>query len=261
MASPIVRTASLRPEKDPVTRKDNKAYYDEFSAWYERGRHDGYHAFIDKLETDLVLRYASPRSRLLEAGCGTGLILRTLSSRVGQAIGLDLSSGMLKVAGGRKLNVVQASVTHIPFADGAFDLVCSFKVLAHVQPIEKALAELGRVLRPSGRLIAEFYNPLSLRYLVKRLKPPTAISLQTSDEAVYTRYDSLAQIRRYLPRDLEIETVRGIRILTPVSHLHRVPILGPALRFAETQAADAPGLRRLGGFMVVVAKKLPLEVH
>ena len=31
-------------------------------------------------------------------------------------------------------------------------------------------AELGRVLRPRGHLIAEFYNPLSLRYLIKRLK-------------------------------------------------------------------------------------------
>ena len=243
-----------------MNRKDNKAYYDEFSAWYERDRHHGYHAFVDKLESELVLRNAGPESIVLEAGCGTGLILRTLAPHVRQAVGLDLSSGMLREARKRDLQVVQASVTDIPFADGAFDVVCSFKVLAHVQPIAKALAELGRVLRPSGRLIAEFYNPLSLRYLVKRLKPPTAISSQTSDEAVFTRYDSLEQIRGYLPGDLEIEAVRGIRILTPVSHMHRLPLIGPALRFAEAKAADAPGLRRLGGFLVVVARKKP-EVH
>lgn len=233
----------------------NQTYYDEFSASYERERHHGYHAFIDHLETDLVLRYATPQTDLLEAGCGTGLILRALRPRVRRAVGLDLSAGMLRQARSRDLPVVQASVTDIPFPPETFDLVCSFKVLAHVQQIERALQEFARVLRPGGRLLAEFYNPLSLRYLIKRLKPPTRISHQTHDEAVYTRYDSLERIRSYLPSGLSVETVRGVRVLTPVSQAHDVPVLGPALRYAERTAADAPVLRRLGGFLIVVARK------
>jgi ubiquinone/menaquinone biosynthesis C-methylase UbiE len=249
-------------EKDgeAVTHKDNQSYYDEFSAWYERGRDAGYHAFIDEMETSIVHRYLRPQDRVLEAGCGTGLILRRLVPHSALAVGFDLSGGMLRSAAARGLRVVQASVTDVPFADASFDVVCSFKVLAHVQKIDVALAELGRVLRPGGRLIAEFYNPLSLRYLIKRLKPPTAISERTSDEAVYTRYDSLERVRGYLPADLRVEAVHGIRVFTPVSAAHTVPLVGPALRFAERQAADAPGLRRLGGFMVVVARKAAREV-
>lgn len=238
-----------------VSHKDNQSYYDEFAGWYERGRDAGYHAFLDEMETDVVRRYLRPSDRVLEAGCGTGLILRRLRPHAALAVGFDLSAGMLRGALDKRLPVVQASITAVPFADESFDLVCSFKVLAHVQRIEAALAELGRVLRPGGRLIAEFYNPLSLRYLIKKLKPPTAISEQTSDEAVFTRYDSLAEVRAYLPPGLSVEAVHGIRVFTPVSAAHTVPVLGPALRFAERRAADAPGLRRLGGFLVVVARK------
>lgn len=245
--------------------KDNQSYYDEFSEIYERDRHEGYHAFIDRLEAEFVLRYVGPETRLLEAGCGTGLILRKLAPHVRQAVGIDLSRGMVRRARARGLRVFQSRINHLPFAASSFDLVCSFKVLAHVEDIGGALRELARVLAPSGRLIAEFYNPLSLRYLIKRLKPPTPISERTSDEAVFTRYDSLARIRGCLPPDLRIEALRGVRVLTPVHQVHRLPLVGPALRFLETRAADLPGLRRLGGFLIVVAKKVapgsPAEVH
>ncbi|MDW8280964.1 MAG: class I SAM-dependent methyltransferase, partial [Myxococcales bacterium] len=238
-----------------MSDKSNQTYYDDFAAWYERERHHGYHAFIDDMEAAIVLRYLGPRDRLLEAGCGTGLILSRLEPHAGLAVGIDLSANMLRRARARQLNVLQANITSIPFADDSFDVVCSFKVLAHVQDIHRALAELTRVLRPGGRLIVEFYNPYSLRYVVKRLKPPTPISASTTDEAVYTRYDSLTSIRRYLPASLQLEKVHGIRVLTPVSVVHSLPLLGPVLRFTERWAASTPGLRRFGGFLVVVARK------
>jgi ubiquinone/menaquinone biosynthesis C-methylase UbiE len=247
------RAGGLQPAA--VMRVPNKHYYDEFSAWYERHRHDGYHAFIDQLESEAVRPYLTPKSRLLEAGCGTGLVLGRLAPHAGLAIGVDLSSGMLRKAHERSLRVVQGSVTQLPFADASFDVVCSFKVLAHVEDIEQAMSELGRVLRPGGVLCAEFYNPLSLRYLIKRLKPPSLISPVTDDEAVFTRYDSLEQIRSYLPPGLHVETVHGIRVLTPFSQVHRWPVVGPALRRLEKTASELPGVRRLGGFLLVVIRK------
>ena len=62
-------------------------------------------------------------------------------------------------------------------------------------------------------------------------------------------------IRSYLPADLEIESVRGIRVLTPVSHMHRWPVVAPILRALERGVADLPILRRLGGFLLVGARK------
>jgi ubiquinone/menaquinone biosynthesis C-methylase UbiE len=202
----------------------------------------------------MVARYGAGR-RVLEAGCGTGLVLARVARFAGYAAGVDLSAGMLAKARERGLAVAQGSVTALPCADASFDVTYSFKVLAHVEDIRGALAEMARVTRPGGWVLAEFYNPRSLRYLVKVLKPPTAISESTHDEAVFTRYDSPARIRSYLPPSLSWRTVRGVRIVTPVARAHELPGVGPLLRAAEARLADAPIARGLGGFVIVAAQK------
>lgn len=231
-----------------------KDYYDEFAAGYEKERGKGYHRLIDDLEINLVLRYARGAD-VLEAGCGTGLLLDRIRSFANTAWGVDLSPGMLAKARSRRLPVVQGSITDLPFPSDRFGVVCSFKVLAHVQPIREALLELARVTRPGGHLILEFYNPYSLRYLVKVLKPATPISTTTTDTQVFTRYDSLAAVREYLPPGLVLESIRGVRIVSPASYLFRIPPLASALTFVEHSLADVPVLRRLGGFMIVVLRK------
>lgn len=234
--------------------KPNRAYYDEFSARYEDARHAGYHALVDRLEVDLVRRYGTG-ARVLEAGCGTGLVLGQVARFARTAVGIDLSAGMLRKSVERGLSVANASITELPFADESFDVAYSFKVLAHIESIGRALAEMARVVRPGGHVLAEFYNTRSLRYLVKRLKPATPISERTTDEAVYTRYDSLRDIMGYLPPGLRLVDQRGVRIFTVVSHLHQLPVVGPLLGTLETRAADAPLLRGLGGFLIVVLRK------
>src|SRR3982750_382882 len=193
-------------------------YYDRFAETYENERHRGYHRLIDELELDLVRRYGAGKD-VFEAGCGTGLLLREAAGVARSAIGLDLSRGMLAPARDRGLEVVQGSLTDVPLPSASFDLVYSMKVLAHVPPIERAVAELSRLVRPGGHLLLEFYNPMSLRYLAKRLGGPGRIAGDGTDEShVYTRFDRLARARSYLPPDLEFVAGRGGRGVPPASH-------------------------------------------
>ena len=111
------------------------------------------------------------------------------------------------------------------------------------------------MVKPGGWVLAEFYNARSVRRLVKAVKPASKVSANTNDEAVYTRYDSAADIRSYLPPELDWKTSRGIRIVTPISHVLRVPVLGSAFRWAENRLADLPVARELGGFLVVCAQR------
>ncbi len=233
---------------------DNRSYYDDFAGWYERERHQPYHRMLDDLETSLVERYGTNKD-VLEVGCGTGLILGRARRFARSAVGIDLSAGMLAQASARGLAVAQASATALPIATASVDVAYSYKVLAHIPDIAGALAEMARVVRPGGWVLAEFYNARSVRRLVKRIKPPSAVSANTNDEAVYTRYDSADDIRGYLPPDLRWVTSRGIRIVTPISHVMRVPVLGAAFRWAEDRLADLPVARDLGGFLVVCAQK------
>lgn len=231
-----------------------QTYYDQFSQTYERERHQGYHRLIDDLELELIRRYGTGKD-IFEAGCGTGLLLSE-ANRVGKStLGLDLSRGMLTHAHNRGLRVVQGSLTHVPLPDASVDLVYSMKVLAHVPPIREAVAELTRIVRPGGYLLLEFYNPRSLRYLAKVLGGAVPIAEGTTDRDVYTRYDTLAEARNYLPAGVDFIGVRGVRVVTPVSHVHRIPIVATLFDKAERVACDLPWLREWGGFLIVIARK------
>lgn len=235
--------------------KDNASYYNDFAAWYERERHHGYHAHIDQLQVGVVKPLCVGRE-VLEVGCGTGMILKEIAPFAKRAVGLDISPGMLEKARERGLEVVEGSADALPFPDQSFDAVYSFKVLAHVEAIQQAMREVARVLRPGGRAALEFYNRHSLRYAIKRLKPAHKVADHTTDDQVYTRYDTLASARGYLPSDLRYVGVRGIRVFTPFAQAHLVPGVGHALRAAERVARDQPLTARLGGFMVVMVERV-----
>ncbi|MCC7371079.1 MAG: methyltransferase domain-containing protein [Chloroflexi bacterium] len=101
--------------------------------------------------------------RVLEVGCGTGVITRDLARRVGahgSVVGSDPSHGMIAVA--RELAVADGlpelrfevqDATALPYADAAFDLVCVITVLSHVPARERLLREVVRVTRPGGRVL------------------------------------------------------------------------------------------------------------
>jgi len=238
-----------------TTTPTTQEYYDRFSAGYENERDRGYHKLIDELELELVCKYGAGKD-VFEAGCGTGLLLREAALVARSAVGLDLSRGMLRPARDRGLKVVQGSLTDVPLPSASFDVVYSMKVLAHVPPIEQAVAELARLVRPGGHLLLEFYNPLSLRYLAKRLGGPGKIAGDGTDEShVYTRFDRLDRARSYLPPGVELRAVRGVRVVTPSSHVFAYPPLGRLFAWAEHIACDAPLLRNLGGFLILVAQK------
>jgi ubiquinone/menaquinone biosynthesis C-methylase UbiE len=234
-----------------------RAYYDEFSTRYDAERRPnrphGYHALVDDLELELLARYATGVD-VLECGVGTGLLLERVAAFARSARGIDLSSGMLDKARARGLDVREASVTDIPFADASFDVAYAFKVLPHVADIGRALSEMARVTRPGGVVLAEFYNPVSLRGLAKRLGPAGRISDRTRENAVFTRFDAPWAIRRMLPPSLSLEAARGVRIVTPAAGFMRVPGLRSALAAIERRLADTPAAV-FGGFYVAVLRK------
>lgn len=238
-------------EKTDDTR--NRVYYDDFSGWYERERGRGYHAMLDDLELDAVSAYARHK-HVLEVGCGTGLVLSRLRESARSARGLDVSPGMVRVAKERGLEVVLGSATAIPFADQSFDLTCSFKVLAHIPDLGRAVAEMARVTRVGGHVAIELYNPWSLRYLAKRLAGPQPISEGRTEADVYTRWDPPTVFPKILPPGMKVVEMRGIRVLTPAAFVHRIPLVGSGLAWAEKYAARSP-LRWAGGFVVAIARR------
>jgi SAM-dependent methyltransferase len=233
----------------PGPTVDNKTYYDAFADSYEERRHKGYHLLVDELESDLVLPFARDKEAL-EVGCGTGLILARVAPVAKSAKGIDLSEGMLAHAKKRGLDVQQASATDLPFPDESFDVTYSFKVLAHVPELERALREMGRVTRPGGRVFIELYNKHSLRYLIRRVRGGAGIGHGFDDNQVYFRFHSPREMERALPSSLRLERVHGVRVFTTIPALIGVPVVGDVLKKAEWMARSS-ALARFGGFLVM----------
>jgi ubiquinone/menaquinone biosynthesis C-methylase UbiE len=236
-----------------ASEQKNRSYYDRFSESYEDGRGIGYHRMLDDLEVQITKPYADG-ARVLELGCGTGLILERVAEVAKEAVGIDLSEGMAQRAKDRGLDVHIGSVCELPFEDDRFDLTYSFKVLAHVPDIDAALREAARVTRPGGHLLLEFYNPWSLRYLAKKAAGPQQIGDAGTESDISTRWDSPRDIPKLLPPNLELVDYHGVRVLTPIAAVHRVPWVSRSLSRAELMASHSP-LRYFGGFLIAVLRK------
>jgi ubiquinone/menaquinone biosynthesis C-methylase UbiE len=234
-----------------------RRYYDEFAQRYDDKRGGrvagGYHDLLDELEMGFLERFATGKE-VLEVGCGTGLLLEQMKRFVKSAEGVDLSPGMLERARERGLTVRHGSVTALPFEDRSYDVVCSFKVLAHVREIHQGMSEMLRVLRPGGVLVAEFYNRRSLRALLKRLGPAQAISDKTDESAILTRFDTPSEVASMLPAGYFIEAARGVRIVTPVAGALSLPVIGGVLGELERRLCDGP-LSSFGGFWIAAIRK------
>lgn len=128
--------------------------YDKEAAAYDatRGGEPRAEAAADAL---LGLIPAGTR-RLLDLGCGTGIVTRRLAAALPatRVTGADLTYGMARVAAARLPgSVVLADSRRLPFPDGAFDAVTSvwlLHLLDGPEDVWAVVAECARVLRPGG---------------------------------------------------------------------------------------------------------------
>jgi SAM-dependent methyltransferase len=104
--------------------------------------------------------------RVLDAGCGRGNIAERVAAESGATvIGLDQSERMVALTRSRGLEAVVGDVRALPFENGSFDSALAAWMLFHVEEVDAALAELARVLRPGGRLVAATNGESSMREL------------------------------------------------------------------------------------------------
>jgi ubiquinone/menaquinone biosynthesis C-methylase UbiE len=239
--------------KSKTKTHSNSYFYDEYSSTYDETRKDGVYRLLNDIEMKAV-RSLAIDAKVLELGTGTGLIQAGVDRLSDRCYGLDVSFGMLKYAKTRALKVVCGDILHSPFPDNYFDVVYSMKVLPHIGDIRRAVQEISRLLRPGGTCILEFYNCLSLRYLVRVLRKPSKISENVSEEDLYVRFDHHWKIREYLTGFQYSKLLWGVRIFGIFAPLYRVRILGAALVGLDKMAAGTP-LKLLAGHLIYAAVK------
>ena len=115
----------------------------------------------------------TPGQRVLDVGCGPGWHGERIAERTGaHVVAVDQSPRMVELAGGRGLEAVVADVQALPFDDGSFDCVVAAWMLYHVADLDRGVAELARVLRPGGLLVATTNGRGHLSELLERVGRP-----------------------------------------------------------------------------------------
>lgn len=134
--------------------------YDDLEPWYEH-----LYAVLHGILRETIGPAPPGGGSALDAGCGTGFQSALLTELGWDAHGIDVSAGLLAVARRRlpAASFALASVETLPYPDARFDaVVCCGSTLSFVDDPARALVEMGRVLRPGGRLLLDCEHRPSL---------------------------------------------------------------------------------------------------
>jgi SAM-dependent methyltransferase len=108
---------------------------------------------------------AKPR-RVLEVGGGEGELADRIVRELGaELVAVDQSERMVEIQRSKGIDARVGDVEQLPFAHGEFDVALAAWMLYHVADLDRAIAELARILRPGGRLVAVTNSSDHLREL------------------------------------------------------------------------------------------------
>ena len=118
---------------------DERAFYSiiPIQRYWHRSRHR------------IAVNWARGSGRILDAGCGSSLIIQSLNN----AVGMDFNLGKLRFLRRYGMPLVRGSAFALPFADNSFDCVVSQEVIEHLPYDESIFEDMRRVLKPGGIVI------------------------------------------------------------------------------------------------------------
>jgi 2-polyprenyl-3-methyl-5-hydroxy-6-metoxy-1,4-benzoquinol methylase len=163
--------------------------YGEIAAAYEV-LFPSLHRYEDRVERFLA-EAVTPGCRVLDVGCGTGLLTRALEASV-EVVGLDLAPEMLELAReGRPSGTWRVHSYHEPIPEelGRFDVVLAVGCLDFCDELPRVLSHLGAALKPEGRML---FTVLERRPGLDGHEVPRR-QVQTAGPAVWLSFPSFAE--------------------------------------------------------------------
>jgi SAM-dependent methyltransferase len=172
---------------------------------------------------------------VLDAACGVGYGSAHLAESANRVVGVDRSADAIAYArteyARRNVEFLEGDLLELPFEDGAFDVVCAFEAIEHIDDQRRFLSEAARVLRPHGTLLVS--TPRVERTSREPDNPFHRVELSRRDfEALLG--ERFGEVELYGQRRLQTRGHRLAQRLDVFGLRRRLPVLRPLSRLLGT---------------------------
>ncbi|MDQ4089075.1 MAG: class I SAM-dependent methyltransferase [Actinomycetota bacterium] len=140
----------------------DRELWETHAGWWQEAFTEGADAEYTEQIIPLAAEHLAGASTVLDVGTGEGQLARVAAGAGARVVGVDPSWGQLTEARRRAAGpaYVKGEAVALPFPDGAFDAALACLVFEHIEGVDAAIAEVGRVLRPGGRFLFFLNHPL-----------------------------------------------------------------------------------------------------
>ncbi|MDQ3898618.1 MAG: class I SAM-dependent methyltransferase [Actinomycetota bacterium] len=155
---------SAAPEHPESSKPGDRDLWETHAGWWQAAFTEGADAEYVEQIVPMAAEHLAGANDVLDVGTGEGQLGRVAAGAAGagRVVGVDPSWAQLAEARRRAGGplYMRAEAVALPFRDGAFDAVLACLVFEHIDGMDAAIAEVGRVLRPGGRFLFLLNHPL-----------------------------------------------------------------------------------------------------
>jgi len=205
---------------------------------------------LNPLRTDFIRQRAPLEgARVLDVGCGGGLLAESMARAGARVTGIDLAPAMIEVARSHAAEQGLAIDYRVASAESAaqsaaagFDVVACMEMLEHVPAPADLMRPLARLLRPGGQLFISTINRSVRSFLTAIVAAEYLLRLIPAGTHQYERLIRPAELARWgRAAGLELRAIAGVRFdpLTERVSLTREPAVNYLAHFVKPAEAPA----------------------
>ncbi|MBK7614310.1 MAG: bifunctional 2-polyprenyl-6-hydroxyphenol methylase/3-demethylubiquinol 3-O-methyltransferase UbiG [Vitreoscilla sp.] len=175
---------------------------------------------INPLRLDWIAQYVTvPEAKVLDVGCGGGILAESMARRGAQVLGVDLSVKPLKVA---RLHALESGVTGLEYREvavealaeeqaGQFDAVTCMEMLEHVPDPASVVRACAKLARPGGRVFFSTLNRNAKAFLLAIVGAEHVLKMLPKGTHEYARFLRPSELARFAREaGLEVDAFKGM---------------------------------------------------